>query len=126
MRTLPIVWQRLVDERGETCPRCDATGAALRKAVEELRAALEPFGLKPTLEIVALDEAEFRQDPRESNRIWIAGRPLEEWIGAATGASPCCSACGDADCRTVKVGATEFEAVPAELVVKAALVAAES
>ena len=29
-----------------------------------------------------LNEANFKEDPSASNRIWIAGKPLEEWIEA--------------------------------------------
>ena len=50
-----------------------------------------------------LNEANFKEDPSASNRIWIAGKPLEEWIEAKVGASRCTSVCGDSDCRTVEV-----------------------
>ena len=35
-----------------------------------------------------------------------------------------CALCGEFNCRTVEVGGSVFEAVPEELIVKAALVAA--
>lgn len=126
VRPFPIVWQRLVNEAGQTCERCGDTEAALHGAVGRLRIALAPLGLEPRLETRTLDEGTFREAPSESNRIWIAGRPLEQWLGASAGSSRCCSACGDADCRTVSVGGTVFEAVPEELIVRAALAAAES
>ena len=34
MKILPIVWQRLVNEHGSTCPRCAETGEEVGKAVE--------------------------------------------------------------------------------------------
>lgn len=71
-----------------------------------------------------LSNAEFRADPGESNRIWIAGRPLEEWLGASTGSSPCCDQCGDDPCRTVEVDGVTLEAIPAEVIVRAGLMAA--
>ncbi|MGT2490314.1 DUF2703 domain-containing protein [Cupriavidus basilensis] len=40
------------------------------------------------------------------------------------GSSPCCSVCGDSECRTVDVGGTSYEVVPEELMVKAGLIAA--
>jgi hypothetical protein len=124
MKGLRIVWQRLVNTGGQTCDRCDATYDALARAIAKLKDALGPLGLEPTLETKEIDEESFKADPSVSNRIWIAGRPLEEWLGATVGASRCCSVCGESECRTVEVGGTVFEAVPEELILKAALVAA--
>ena len=124
MKPLPIIWQRLVSVDGRTCDRCSATHQAMQRAVGTLKAALGPLGFEPVLETRKIDEAAFKTDPSESNRIWIAGRPMEEWLGANVGSSRCCSVCGDSECRTVEVEGSTFEAIPAELVVKAALVAA--
>lgn len=123
MKTLSIVWQRLVKE-GETCERCGSTHHEILEALAKLKAALRPVGIEPVLEIRALDESSFRADPSESNRIWIAGTPMEEWLGASVGKSPCCSVCGDLPCRTMEVAGSLFEAIPEDLVVKAALIAA--
>lgn len=123
MKPLRIVWQRLVNFGGQTCDRCGATYDALQRAVAKLKDALGPLGLEPTLEIKEIDEESFKADPSVSNRIWIADRPLEEWLGATVGGSRCCSVCGDSECRTVEVGETVFEAIPEELILKAALVA---
>jgi hypothetical protein len=124
MKPLHIIWQRLVDSRGRTCTRCGATHEALEHAVAKLKGALAPLGLEPALEIREVSEAAFRSDPSVSNRIWIADRPLEEWLGASSGSSQCCSVCGDSECRTVELGGTVFEEIPEELILKAALVAA--
>lgn len=124
MRTLPIVWQRLVTSGGRTCERCDATHEQMLRAVRKLAKALHPVGIRPALEIRELDEASFRADPSQSNRVWISGRPLEEWLGGRVGDSRCCSVCGDSSCRTVEVGGTVYEAIPEALFLEAALVAA--
>ena len=124
MKRLPIVWQRLVDARGQTCVRCGATQGAIESAVVKLKAALAPLGLDPTLETREISPSAFKNDPSASNRIWIADRTLEEWLGARTGSSRCCSVCGDSDCRTVEVGDSVFEEIPEELILKAALAAA--
>lgn len=124
MKALPIVWQRLVSVDGKTCDRCDATHQAIQRAFSTLKEALRPLGIEPTLETRALDEQSFKVDPSESNRIWIAGRSMEEWLGAKVGSSRCCSVCGDSECRTVEVGAATFEAIPEKLFLKAALIAA--
>lgn len=123
MKTLSIVWQRLVAS-GETCPRCAGTGDAVERAYRRLQAQLAPLGIEPVLEVREIDEATFKVDPSESNRIWIAGKPIEEWLGASVGSSPCCSVCGDSPCRTVAVDGNSYDVVPEELVVKAGLIAA--
>lgn len=123
---LKIVWQRLVSDEGETCPRCATTQAAVHQAVETLAEVLGPLGIEPILETRALDLPAFEAAPIESNRIWIAGQPLEAWIGADVGGTRCCTVCGDNDCRTLEVDGTTFEAVPARLIVKAGLAAASS
>jgi hypothetical protein len=85
---------------------------------------LGPLGIEPTLEIREIDAAAFKADPSQSNRIWIAGRPMEDWLGATVGSSRCCAVCGDSECRTVEVEGRAFEAIPEDLVVRAALLAA--
>lgn len=123
IRTLPIVWQRLISN-GETCPRCAGTGSEVERAVTQLTEVLRPLQIEPTLETRELDEAAFEAAPDESNRIFIAGRPFEAWIGATPGASECCSVCGTNQCRTVELGGKSLETVPASLIVKAGLAAA--
>ena len=124
MRSLPILWQRLVDSQGQTCVRCAATQDEVHRAVETLEQVLAPLDIAPRLEIAEVDPSTFQDRPGESNRIWIAGRPLEDWLDATVGSSRCCSVCGDSDCRTVEVRGTTFEAVPQRLILQAALRAA--
>ena len=123
--TLPIVWQRLVSG-GETCPRCGSTQGAIERAVTTLTEVLRPVNIEPTLETIALDQATFEEAPSESNRIWIAGRPLEHWVGAQVSASHCRSVCGHNDCRTLEVDGARYEAIPETLIVKAGLAAAST
>lgn len=123
MKRMPIVWQRLVS-RGQTCARCANTHRELEAAVEKLAAALRPLGIEPVLEMREIAEDAFAAAPLESNRVWIAGRPIEAWLGARVGASRCCSVCGEADCRTLEVGERTFETIPQALIVKAGLIAA--
>ena len=123
LKPLTITWQRLVKD-GQTCDRCGGTQLELQKAVDRLLGALAPLGFEPRLETQQIDEPKFHASPLESNRIWIAGVPMEDWLGASVGASRCCAACGDSDCRTVSVDDLTFETIPAALIVKAALAAA--
>lgn len=124
MQPIIITWQRLVDEQGQTCGRCGDTEQELVKAVRFLTKALAPVGLVFSLEKQALSPGEFARDPLQSNRITIDGRGLEEWLDAEVGQSPCCGPCGDSQCRTLKVAATLYETIPAELIIKAGLKAA--
>ena len=125
MEKLTIKWQRLVDENGETCPRCSATETEVRSAAGSLRASLAAMGIDVEFIEDTLDVSAFQEDPAESNRIWLAGKPLEAWLGAEVGLSPCCDTCGDAECRTVTVDGNTYEAIPARLIVRAGLLAAE-
>jgi hypothetical protein len=124
MTRLLIVWQRLVSNDGRTCLRCDATHQHLTSAVAKLKEVLKSLNIEPVLELREIDDKSFRRTPAESNRIWIAGKPLEEWLGADVGSSTCCSVCGDTACRTVEVEGAVFEEIPEAVILKAALIAA--
>lgn len=123
MSSLRIRWQRLVKD-GRTCERCGDTESEVRRATETLRQVLAPLGIEPQLEVADVDETAFLANPLESNRIWIADRPMEDWLSGTVGQSPCCSVCGDSDCRTVEIRGTVFETIPERLIVKAGLLAA--
>ncbi len=123
MKPLPILWKRLVD-KGETCPRFGSTDPNVAAAVARLESALQPLGIYPVLETRAIDDATFRAAPAESNRIWLGGKPMEEWLGAQAGNSPCCEVCGDLPCRTVELHGQTYETIPVDLIVKAAMIAA--
>lgn len=124
MKTLRIKWQRLVDEKGETCDRCGATESAVDETLQRLKSSLLPLDIDVLLEKEAISHSAFSSAPLESNRIWISGKPIEEWLSATSGKSRCCSACGDSDCRTLIIDGKTYEAIPAELIIKAGLLAA--
>ncbi len=124
VRTLTLRWQRLVDASDKTCPRCASTEQEVHKAYNHLKGSLAPAGIRVALETERLDETAFLKAPLESNRIWIDGRPLEDWLGAQAASSPCTGCCGGADCRTVCVGGATYEAIPAGLIVRAGFLAA--
>jgi hypothetical protein len=122
-RTLTVKWQRLLTD-GRTCPRCGGTEKEIGKAVETLRRSLDPLGIAVVLEKGELTTVQFAEDTLQSNAIWIGGRLLEDWLSAETGKSECCEVCGPSDCRTLGVGGEVYEVVPAELIVRAGLLAA--
>jgi hypothetical protein len=123
MKQLVIVWQRLLDEQKQTCPRCGSTEQEVEKAVRELNRLLNHSEIVVSLVKNAIDPSSFKKDALQSNKILIAGRTLEEWLGAITGRSKCCETCGDAECRTVEYAAETHEAIPAGLIVRAGLIA---
>lgn len=124
MKTLIIEWQRLLDDDKKTCPRCGSTEQEVERAVVELNRELEPFEINVSLVKKSIDSVSFKKDALQSNKILIAGKTLEEWLGAATGQSRCCEVCSDAECRTVEYADQTHETVPADLIVKAGLLAA--
>jgi len=123
VKVLQIRWQRLVDEQGQTCDRCGTTETAVEEAVQKLKRSLKELGIDVVLEKKTLNPSTFLKDPLESNRIWVAGEPVEKWLSATSGQSKCCSTCGDSDCRTVTVDGKTYEAIPADLIIKAGLLA---
>ncbi len=127
-KVLKITWQRLVDEKGQTCQRCGSTEKQIQKAFQSLKASLGPLGLKVTLEKKSLDPTTCAKDISQSNRIWIGDRALEEWLGAKVGKSLCEFCCAELDeqveCRTVDVEGQVYETVPAKLIIRAGLLAA--
>jgi len=128
MKVLKIEWQRLVDRKGKTCQRCGATEKEVQKAFYSLDQSLASLGIKVTLKKKALSPPIRAEEVIHSNRILIAGRTLEERLGAQVGKSPCefcCAELGDgAECRTVKIGKRVYEIIPASLIVQAGLLAA--
>lgn len=128
MKVLTIQWQRLVDERGNTCDRCGSTGNNVHKAYSILQESLAPLHIKVKLEEKLLDPVTCAKDILESNRIWINDRPLEEWLNASVGMSSCDFCCdkvsNDTECRTIIMKKNTFEEIPVELLLKACLLAA--
>lgn len=124
MKTLTIRWKRLVDEEEQTCPRCRVSGEAVRRAASNLKKALAELGIEVLLKTETFDFPIFAQDPLQSNRIWVGEKPLEAWIGAVVGQSPCCDVCGDSECRTLSIGDATFEEIPERLIIQAGLLAA--
>ena len=120
---LQVRWQRLVDDKGQTCGRCGSTEKETENAVKELRRSLKPIHVEVVLQKTSISLQEFSKDPLASNQILIGGKPIEEWLQAKVGQSPCCGACGDSECRTLTVDGKTYESIPTELIVRAGLLA---
>ncbi len=123
---LHITWQRLVDDFAATCPRCSDTGENLDAAVDILQPVLAREGIQLLVQKQRILPMAFNQNPLDSNRIFIEGMPLESWLNAETGTSPCCEACGDNECRTLVYEGNAHEDVPLELIMLGILTAAEA
>ena len=119
---LVIKWTRLLSE-GQTCPRCRSTEEEIHKAVTLLKKSLKPLGVSVVFEKAELTAKQFESEPLQSNAVWINGRLLEEWIGGHTGHSQCCDICGPNECRTMTVKDEVYEVIPADVIVKAGLLA---
>lgn len=78
MKSLPIIWQRLVDANGQTCDRCGSTYEEPVRAVNKLGASLRPPGIEPVVEVSETGTINFITDPSKQNRIWIDEAPPEE------------------------------------------------
>lgn len=120
-KTLVIRWQRLTEGSGDTCGRCGNTEQSIDEAHRLLAASLKPLGIRVSVEKSRLTPEQFKLDPGQSNRIWIADQPLEDILGAKSGMSRCSGCCGDSDCRTTIVDDRAYETIPPELIVRAGL-----
>lgn len=124
LNVIEMRWQRLLDEKGRTCDRHGTTETMVEEAVNKLKGSLKGLGIEVLLEKSVISPSEFPKDTLQSNRIWINGKPIEEWLSAKSGQSKCYTICGESECRTVTVGGKTYEAIPSELIVKAGLMAA--
>ncbi len=121
MNRINIIWQRLVDEKGETCDRCNQTYLNLEKVLEKLTPLLKNLDIELFFEKKALTMDEFKKDPLSSNIILINGKKLENILDLKIGKSSCCGPCGDSECRTVIDEKGEKEEVEERLIIKAIL-----
>ncbi|MHC4064037.1 MAG: DUF2703 domain-containing protein [Planctomycetota bacterium] len=129
-RTITLRWQRLVAETGDTCDRCSSTQKEVRLAADTLRRCLRPLDMEVALEETPMSPEVCARDMSQSNRIFVDGRPLADWLKgkiAMSACAPCCQKLGEkVQCRTVTVGGRTFETIPAALIVRAGLLAAEA
>ena len=127
---ITVRWQRLVTEAGETCDRCLNTQEEVGLATDTLRRCLRPLNIEVALEETPMTPAACARDISQSNRIFLDDRALEDWLGAEVGKSPCGSCCAqigqEVHCRTVVVDGRTYEVIPARLIVRAGLLAAEA
>jgi len=124
MKKIIIRWQRLVNEKNQTCQRCSDTEYSVESAYNKLKKSLFELNIAVELKKEALNLLIFKNDPLQSNRIWIGEKALEEWLGATVGKSQCCDVCGNSECLTISTDQHTFEAIPENLIIYAGLLAA--
>ncbi len=129
-QTLTVKWQRLVNEAGDTCQRCFDTQREVRVAADILGRSLRPLNMRVRVEERPMSPETVAKDTSQSNRIFVDGRSLADWLGGTIGMSPCTSCCPDlgpnVTCRTLTVDGKSYEAIPATLIVRAGLRAADN
>ncbi len=121
MITVTVEWQRLVDEKGETCDRCNKTYVNLERVISLAMPFLENFGIRIEFLKKAISMEDFQKNPLLSNQIIIDGKPIEQMLSLQVGQSTCCGPCGDNECRTIIDGNVEKEDVEERLILKAIL-----
>jgi hypothetical protein len=123
MCALTIEWRHYA-KAGKTCVRCSATGKTVSEVVADLRKELEPQGVS-----VVYQERELPQEKLEqSNMILFNGIPLESLLEGADASGSACHSCScltgsDAYCRTIEYEGASYEAIPEELIRRAAFAA---
>lgn len=120
MSRLAIEWKHLVQD-GNTCQRCDSTGATLRGLLDALSADMARNGVEVSFSEMPLGP----DDLAESNVILFNGRPIESWLPGAqvkeTHCQSCCDMIGEeVNCRAVEVNGIIYEAIPEALIRDAA------
>jgi hypothetical protein len=124
MEELVVEWKHLESE-GKTCDRCCDTGQAVAETVAALKDELAKEGVGVTLRETKLGPDRVS----ESNEILLNGVLLEDLLPGARASENACCSCSEllqleTSCRTVEFGGSTFEAIPAELIRRAARKAA--
>jgi anti-sigma factor RsiW len=81
MKSLPIIWQRLVSRGGKTCDRCNATYQEMQQAVSNLKQALRPLGIEPTLETREIEKNRSRATPPSPIAFGSRANPWRNGLG---------------------------------------------
>jgi len=120
VKVLDIEW-RHYDKGGQTCDRCAATGASVRKVVSGLSDELAGNGIIVTFTETLLPEELMTQ----SNLLLFNGVPLETLLDNAAADESHCASCScltgaETSCRTIEYEGKSYESIPDELIRTAA------
>lgn len=129
-KELVIEWKHIGNEIEKTREEFEETGMTLAAVLAEIRMLLEMEGVAVRMvETVLPDEVAM-----EPERLLFNGVPVEELLeGVEVTATSCscascesCESCGEGgECRTLRYNGEEYEAIPPELIGRAAAKALE-
>jgi hypothetical protein len=124
---LVLTWQRTTSSScGGCCGPCGITEKEVQAALASLRPDLGAMGIK-----VRLDEKMPSAVAKKTNgtQMWIGGVPLETWLGAQNVPSSmsCCAgeAKGSGGCQSLSMAGQTYSVIPADLIVRAGMMAGE-
>jgi len=116
MKHLEIEWRHL-EKDGETCDRCQDTGAEVRLAITNLRDDLFKCGWEIIFKETLFTDSKIA----ESNMILLNGIPIEEILPQVKKSENCCDSCSQllgapTMCRTIEYKGQTHEKIPASLI----------
>lgn len=119
-KSLVILWQHTMCQSKNPCERCLTAPKEVQRAYEELHSALAKLYIT-----VIFDE---QTEGQTGERILINGRVLENWLGGRLIKRQCAS-CPSVEGKAKEYNALEldgtaYEIIPANLIIKAGLLAA--
>lgn len=118
MKNITIEWLHY-DKEGETCTRCNNTGANIKNVIKQFQTDSSFKNIKIKYLETKLDADEMPN----SNTILINGQKLEDILGASVSDNFChscsCLAGRGSNCRTIVRGGDIYEAIPEELIKEA-------
>jgi hypothetical protein len=123
--TVVLEWQRSGSEACLACAKCGVNESAVQQACSELKAKLAAKGIAVTF-------VERKPEPNMSgpSQMWVCDVPLETWLGGSIATQPCCAEGSGPDARQIfhralEVDGQSYSVIPADLMVRAGLSAAD-
>ena len=122
-KELVIEWKHIGKDIDHTCERCEETGMALNAVLAEISMLLEMEGVSVRVVETVL--------PGGVAALLFNGVPIEELLeGIEVTTTPCgscsCITCdAETECRALRYNGEEYEAIPPDLIGRAAAKALE-
>ncbi len=119
--TLTVEWRHIGKNVDTTCIRCGATGRTLTEVVGAIRPMLSARHIGVQVVETVLPPEQIA----ESNTILFNGAPIEDLLSEADIKMTPCVSCScmtgtDVECRAIICGDETYEAIPADLIRRAA------
>jgi len=125
-KVVVLSWQRPQAAACKGCEKCGPTQAEMQKAAAQLNEKLAGRGVRVRVE-EAVGARPGKKAIVSGTNVWVCDVPLETWLGAGIGVKPCdCSSGGQSmSCKVVNLNGQSYQVIPADLVVRAGLLAAD-